>query len=381
MTDTRETGLGRAAKRALAALLAMVLGAVGGARLAPPRPVEVERRAEPARPAPAGPGFDPPPTGWVRDEDVIAANLDPVETLHFDTTPAGRAARGDEDVFLYRLVRKVNGRAAPWYPNIDQGDVGCCVGAGAKHGCDVVQATAIAAGAGFEWKPASAEVIYAGSRIDVGGGQLRGDGSVGAWARRYLKEKGGIAPMEQIGAHDLTAFSPARARQWGRTGVPPEVQAVARAHPVKGAALVTRAADVKRAVAQGYPVVVCSDVGFNDRDGSVGTRDAHGFIAPRGTWPHCMLLLGWRGGPRPGALCLNSWGDRAHGGPVWPADMPVAAFWIDEAVVDRMVRQGDSFALADVAGFPARDPDWFIRAGPDRARPRGRTPDVLSLRP
>ena len=39
--------------------------------------------------------------------------------------------------------------------------------------------TAIASGAAFEWKPASAEVIYAGSRIDVGGGQIRGDGSVG----------------------------------------------------------------------------------------------------------------------------------------------------------------------------------------------------------
>jgi hypothetical protein len=75
-----------------------------------------------------------------------------------------------------------------------------------------------------------------------------------------------------------------------------------------------------------------------------------------------MLFLAWRNGNRPGALCFNSWGDHAHAGPVWPDDMPVAAFWVDESTVDRMVKQGASFALADIAGFPARRvlPDWFV---------------------
>lgn len=308
--------------------------------------------------------------GWLRDQELIDKNLDAKQTLHFDTTPAGMAVQGDEDVFLYRAVRKVNNRGPPWYPNINQGNVGSCVGAGSKHGTDIVQATAIAQGLQFEWKPVSAEVIYSISRVDVGGGRIRGDGSVGRWACEALRT-GAMAPMERIGQYDLTSYSAARARQWGSAGVPNEVKAVAKNHPVKGAALCKSAVDVKRALMQGYPVVVCSDVGFNNSNGSVGTRDKDGFIKPRGTWPHCMCFVAWRNGGRTGALCLNSWGDTAHGGPVWPEDQPVAAFWVDEAVVQRMVSQGDSFALSDVQGFPARNPkpDWFVRvpqAGPAR---------------
>ena len=57
-------------------------------------------------------------------------------------------------------------------------------------------------------------------------------------------------------------------------------------------------------------------------------------------------------------------GDTAHRGPVWPADAPPAGFWIDSATVDRMVRQGDSYALADLQGFPTRRLDWFFGAAP-----------------
>jgi hypothetical protein len=349
-----------------------IAGAIGGWQAKPvPPPVTVEVEKEVEKPIPQLDEFTFG-MGWIQNEDVIAENRDPAKTLHFVNTPAGKVAQGDEDVFLYRAVRKAVGKAAPWYPNVNQESVGCCVGCGFKHGCDVVQATAIAAGQRFEWKAASVEVIYSISRIDVGRGQIRGDGSMGAWAAAGLKEVGALAPMEVIGSTDLSKFSPSRAREWGSRGVPAEVKAVAKGHPVKGAALVTSAVDVKRALQQGYPVAVCSNVGFNNRDGSVGTRDAQGFCVPRGTWNHCMLFLAWRNGNRPGALCLNSWGDRAHGGPVWPDDMPVAAFWIDESTVDRMVKQGDSFALADVAGFPARRviPDWFVEQRPERFRPQ-----------
>jgi hypothetical protein len=302
--------------------------------------------------------------GWVADHDQIKDNLDPEKTLQFSTTPAGKAIQaGDTDVYLWQIVRKVNNKAPPWYPNINQGSVGCCVGAGTKHACDVVQATAIASGQQFEWKPICAEVIYSVSRIQVGNSQIRGDGSTGRWAMQALRDVGAFVPMEKIGSYDLTSFSAARARQWGSgNGVPSDVLAIGKTHLVKGAALVTSAADVKKALSQGYPISVCSSIGFNNTNGTVGTRDAQGFIKPRGTWPHCMCLMGWRNGDRPGAFCLNSWGDSAHSGPTFPTDAPVAGFWIDESVVDQMVRQGDSFALSDVQGFPARKPkpDWFI---------------------
>jgi hypothetical protein len=312
---------------------------------------------------PNGAEAEPGAMGWHQDVVQIAANLDPAVTPQFDQTPAGKAAMGDDDVFLWQTVRKVNNKGAPWYPNVNQQSVGCCVGCGWKHGVDVCQATQILAGKKYEWKPVSVEAIYAASRVDIGGGAIRGDGSVGAWARDAVG-KVGVAPMEKIGDVDLTTFSPARARQWGSTGVPAVVKDFAKSHPVKATALVKSWADVKRAISQGYPVAVCSNVGFDAPDGSVGIRDANGFTAPRGTWNHCMCIIGVRSKGREGAFILNSWGDSTHRGPVWPEDAPVAGFWADANTIDRMVSQGDSFALSEAAGFPSRKIplDWFIQA-------------------
>jgi hypothetical protein len=322
-----------------------------------PAPAEKQSQAPPPEAAEYAPTF-----GWHADAEAIAANLDPRRTLHFDATPAGRAALGDGDAFLWRHVRKAAGREAPWYPNVNQQNVGCCVGCGWKHCADVCQATAIVAGQSFDFRPVSAEVIYGGSRVEVGNGRLSGDGSVGAWAKEYVSARGGVAAMQRYASADLSTFSPARARDFGRRGVPPDIAASAREHPVKSCALVKGWADAKRAVLQGYPVAVCSDQGFRME------RDSAGRCRPQGRWNHCMALIGARGAPDEGGFLLNSWGDAAHTGPVWPPDMPAAGFWADAAVLDRMLRQGDSFALADVAGFPPRKLDWFVQEN------RGLTP-------
>jgi hypothetical protein len=305
--------------------------------------------------------------GWHKDDDAIGVNLDPSKTLHFENTPAGRAVQGDEDVFLWRAVRKAAKLPDTQYPNVNQQNVGCCVGCGWKHSSDIVQATAIASGKAFEWKPISVEVIYAGSRVDVGNGRISGDGSVGAWAKDYVQNKGGIAAMQKYDSVDLSTFSPSRARAWGRSGAPSDVKAAAKEHPVKGCALVKSWDDVKKAIQQGYPVAVCSNQGFTME------RDATGKARPQGSWGHCMCVCGVRStaeGRAEGAFILNSWGDNAHTGPVWPSDMPVAGFWADASVIDRMVKQGDSFALSDVQGFPARKvlPDWFVERRKEPAR-------------
>lgn len=343
--------------RLVAILAAALLGAVGHWLGVDPRTID--------KPVPLPVPLDPPDYapvfGWHRDDAIIADNLDPAKTEQFENTPAGMAALGEDDVFLWRAVRKAAGRDGPWYPNVNQQSVGCCVGTGWKHSADVCQATAIAAGKSFEWKPVSAEAIYAGSRVDVGGGRISGDGSVGAWAKEYVSDRAGIAAMQKYASADLTTFSPTRARDWGRRGVPPDVAAAAKDHPIKGCAVVKSWPDAKRAVQQGYPVAVCSSQGF------AMERDHTGRARAEGTWMHCLSLIAVRGAPNEGGFLLNSWGDSAHTGPVWPSDAPVAGFWADAGVVDRMLRQGDSFALADVAGFPARRPDWFIRA--PRARP------------
>jgi hypothetical protein len=352
------------AVRVAVILLTALLSAITGRQISPPveyvdreKVVEVER---PVAAAAAEPPEYVPTFGWHADPEAIAANLDPARTLHFSDTPAGKAALGDEDVFLWQAVRRVNNKGPPWYPNVNQQSVGCCVGCGWKHTVDVCQAVQIAHGAPAEWRPVSVEVIYGGSRVEVGGGRIRGDGSVGAWAADFCR-RWGVVPMAKYASVDLTTFSPARARQFGSAGVPAELEGLAKEHPVKSTALVRSWADVKRSIQQGYPVAVCSDVGFDNPDGSVGTRDKDGFIRARGTWPHCMAIIGVRVSGREGGFILNSWGDSAHRGPVWPADAPAAGFWADAATIDRMVRQGDSFALSDLTGFPARKLDTFIR--------------------
>ena len=329
-----------------------------------PPPVIVERAVPVEKPdqfaALGVPNFTPT-TGWVADADAIAANLDPERTLHFSMTPAGKAALGDEDVFLWQAVRKVNNKGPPWYPNVNQQSVGCCVGCGFKHAADVCQAMQIVRGQRAEWKPISVEVIYGGSRIEVGGGRISGDGSVGSWAAKWVKDFG-VAPMERYGSYDLTTFSPARAREFGRKGVPEDIEKIARDHPVKGTALVTSWTDIKRAVQQGYPVAICSDQGFRME------RDATGRCRPQGRWMHCMCVIAVRGGRDEGGFILNSWGDNAHTGPVWPADAPTAGFWADADVLDRIAKQGDSFALSDMQGFPSRKlPNWWV-AVPARER-------------
>jgi hypothetical protein len=307
-------------------------------------------------PEPLPPGEYTPTFGWHPDAEALAINRDRTRTLHFDATPAGQAVVGDTDVFLWRYVRKAAGYdvAEAWYPNINQQNVGCCVGCGWKHCADVCQATAIANGQAFAWQPVSAEVIYGGSRVEVGGGRLSGDGSVGAWAKEYVSARGGIVPMQKFASADLSHFSPARAREFGRRGIPADIAAVAQRHPIQSCALVTRWHHAKRAIQQGYPVAICSSQGFTLE------RDATGRCRPQGVWYHCLALIGLRTTPPEGGFLLNSWGDTAHSGPVWPPDMPPAGFWADAAILDRMLQQGDSFALADVAGFPQRQLDWFV---------------------
>lgn len=348
-------------KTVLLYLLTAALGVVAARYGFPPPPVFVEVVKE--VPVVVGqPGADGAVDfGWTPPTpEQVAAAIDPEQTDQFRDTPAGKAVMGDEDVFLWKALTGMGPRGPPW---VNQKDVGCCVGCGFAHGCDVLLAVQAARNPFSEWRKVSVEAIYAGSRNEIGGGQIRGDGSIGQWAAKYLTDYG-AAEAKAYQTVDLTEFSPARAREMGRSGarLPADVVTAAKANPVKGTALVRSWDDVARALRQGYPVAVCSNVGFSGM-----TRDKDGFVRASGSWAHCMCFIAVRGGSRPGAFCLNSWGESAHGGPRWPADAPPNGFWVDSATVDRMVRQADSYALADAPGFPSRRlPDWFIHAQPAR---------------
>ena len=342
--------LGTARQKLLAAALAALATFVGylvkDFVSGPPAPA----------PTPAAPGrvesHRPPPHGfgWVNSPAAVRAVAATLPSPRFADTEAFRAAPdGPDDVYLWDACRKATGDLLPAR---DQGQVGCCVGFGTASAVEHLICVQIASGAGESYQDVAQEVVYGGSRVEIGGGRLRGDGSVGAWAAQFV-QKYGIVPRGRYGSLDLTKYSEGRCRQLGDAGLSAALEAVARDHPVKTISNVQTWDEAKAAIRNGYPVAVCSDQGFGMR------RDADGFCPPQGSWAHCMALVGVCGGKRPGGFLLNSWGPAAHTGPGGAGNPSPAGFWADAAVLDRMVRQGDSWAFSGFTGFPARNPEIY----------------------
>jgi hypothetical protein len=306
---------------------------------------------------------DPPRSfGWIDDPDSVRAVAASLPCPRFcDTEAFGAPYEGPDDVFLWDACRKVTGNLLP--PR-DQRDVGACVGFGTASAIEHLMCVQVAMGASEEYRDLAQEVIYGGSRVEIGGGVVRGDGSIGAWAARFVTQYG-VVPRSIFGRHDLRTYDVARCREYGARGVPDELEPLARQHPVKTVANVRTWDECKAAIRNGYPVAVCSSRGF------AMARDAEGFCRPSGTWMHCMTIVGIRGGSRPGAFLLNSWGPNAHTGPRGLGDPSPAGFWADAAVVDRMLRQGDSWAFSNVVGFPPRKLNWYAGRNRESGAPPG----------
>lgn len=300
-----------------------------------------------------------PSMGW--DEEMAASDqgVKPIaEALgipRFQDTPAFRATQDPGDVFLWEACKRVTGKNLP---GRNQGGVGSCVSFGTGSAIEYLMCVQIAlANRNEEFRPLAQEVIYGGSRVQVGGGRIRGDGSVGAWAAQFV-QKWGVVARGKYGSYDLSSYSESTCRQFGSKGCPKELETVARENPVKGITLVKTVDEAKKSLANGYPIAVCSNQGFSQ------TRDKDGFCQARGSWAHCMCLTGYRqSGGRKGFFVLNSWGESYFSGPVGLGDPSPAGFWAEEPVVNRMLSQGDSWAFSDLKGFPGRKLDWFLFRG------------------
>lgn len=267
-------------------------------------------------------------------------------------------------VLLHKYLERALGRIVPHYQSI-----GDCVGQGYGFGVDTLSATQIyALGRAEQFKAkASTEFIYAGSRYEIGMLEhgfrtlLRGDGSIGAFAAEFVR-KYGVLVRGVYGDIDLTKYDAGIARAWGRTGVPDELEPLAKIHPVRSYALVRTYEEARDAITNGYPVVICSNVGFNPscrKCNPGGGRDEMGFLHRCGTWWHCMCLVAVDDTMRPGCLCMNSWGPNWVGGPK-RHDQPDGSFWIDAETVNEICNQGDSFAISNYLGFPAQKIDYHL---------------------
>lgn len=298
--------------------------------------------------------------GWVKDDDAVKAVADTLPFRVFADTPAGRqAAELPDHFYQWEVYRKQDPRGPPLR---NQGPIGSCVGNGtASAAVRTLACQIVLNGTNEELKDVSVEAIYGGSRVEIGKGRLgRGDGSVGAWAAKWVQEYG-LIPAEKVTGttgkvYDLSSYDVSRCRDWGNRGVPDDLEPLAKSHPIKDITLVKTVEELKKAIAQGYGVAVCSDQGFAMQ------RDARGIAQPRGSWAHCMCFDGYHvEGGRLYFHIENSWGPSAMTGPVGWGNPDTGGFWVESATAQRMLNAGDTWALSGAKGFPARDSEWFVR--------------------
>ena len=236
--------------------------------------------------------------------------------------------------------------------------IGSCVGWGWALSCDILAACDIHLRAEHEVYGGRVleASVYAFSRVEVAGKRnLGGDGSYGGAAAKAVTKYGTLHYHIDYAGKRFTDNSGTREKEWGRDGVPDELEPFAAKHKVSAVALVTSFEDAAKAIQNGYPVAVCSMRGF-----SMTLRDG-GYLTPMGTWAHCMMFAGVKWNPRPALLCVNSWADCYDGDvdPALPTQFQKSAGWVDADTCTDMLSGEDSFALSGYSGFEPRTlPNW-----------------------
>lgn len=303
--------------------------------------------------------------GWIDNPHEVEQVLSKLEHPLFASAPGDMILDGNKNTLLYENVRAVIGQDAPQGP---QG-IGDCVSWGYGNFTNYTQCVqmslklrdaALLTATREEqneflkaegipiYEECATESVYAFSRVEVGG--QRGsysDGSVGAWAAKAMTNYGTLTRPALKRAGLDPNYDPKRAKTWGAKGVPDELEPEAKLHPFKIMSLVKSFKEAATLIQSGKPVVVCSNRGFTM------TRDKQGFCAPRGTWHHCMIFVGVRF-DRPGLCCSQSWGKNTPKGPL-DLGQPDNTFWVDENVVDYMLRQNDSFTGSEYSQYMNQD--------------------------
>jgi hypothetical protein len=302
--------------------------------------------------------MEPHAFGYVPDPEGSAAFVATLPHPTLATAAPGLHADDRKEVMLYPALLQ----CLPSWRRGSQGNVGSCVGWGASLGVDIVAACDVV----YRNEPEQVKgrtvesSLYGFSRVEARGQRVNngGDGSTGFHAAKSIRDFGCLHYGVQYGNTIIPeADKQSRDRQWGRNGVPDELEPYAK---LRRCSETTLAVDFEQAAASiqnGYPVVVCSGQGFSM------SRDEDGFCRPGGVWWHCMCFAGVRWGKRPGLLCLNSWGDSNTVGKHYPETMPKVvrncSFWVDASTCTGMLKGRDSYIYAGYSGFePTQIPDW-----------------------
>jgi intein/homing endonuclease len=230
--------------------------------------------------------------GWIAPEErdySVAKSHDEILSFSrlFGSAAWNLVGTGEKKVvLLHEALTKLCGGKFP----INMQTIGSCVGDGYAKGVELLTAVEILLRKEPELWPnflVSVEWIYGASRVIQGQGRLRNmDGALGSWAQKAVKENGTLL-RKIYGAYDLTNYSGQRIKEWGYNKFPYELEVIADEHPVQTTALVTSYEEARDAIANGYPIVVCSNQGFSSK------RDSEGFARAQGKWAHCYHPNSW----------------------------------------------------------------------------------------
>lgn len=274
--------------------------------------------------------------GWIDDggHEAIADSLPPQPQLSvLESEP-------NVPIMLYRAWYDVIGK----YPDYPAQQIGDCVSFGHGHANDLLQCIEICFSEPAEYRETDTEFIYGESR-KVSHNLGWSDGSYGAAAVKAMLTVG-VVSREMLGPDGV--YSGERAKSWGWSGPPADVEKKAGSYKLGAVARVPDWQTLVSAIWNGQPVTICSNQGFTLE------RDSQGFCRAHGTWGHCMFIAGLRF-DRPGALICQSWGPDSPSGPT-ALDQPSFSFWADKSVIEHILGYGDSWALSKAAEFVPRTP-------------------------
>lgn len=282
---------------------------------------------------------------WCDPEDV-AKLLGELPHPLFGAAAYGLFGTGEGKIALpFKNLLKFDPTFGPSERQV-QGD---CVSHATRNSVDVTRSCEIIGGQREDFVTRGAtEAIY-GSR---GHG---GEGMSCSGAARFVHQTGGILLRKKYDKYDLSQYS-AVGGSWGRSGVPDDLVKEAVKHQVKTISLINTVAQARDALANGYSISVCSNVGFSSR------RDKYGIAKRSGSWGHAMAWIGMDDSHEVHNetlfLVQNSWG-------VWNGgekrlDQPDGSFWIRQSDAEDMLSQNGSWVFSDVDGFPPRKVDWTI---------------------
>lgn len=283
--------------------------------------------------------------GWLGPEAAAAArqqlaNELPELKVEGEATPwEGRS------ISLWTFAKAVNG--GQHIPNVAQ-QIGDCVSFGNGHACEYSSAVQIQLAGEGSFHRVFKPYLYGTGRVFVGHVRSQGNGSTGAWQAAALQQYGALAEDHE----GVPAYSRTVAMQWGGPPGPPQQFVTEGKRHLVQARLVKGYDQACEALANGWAIAVCSNAGYSCREEAgrlVGRWDR--------SWAHCMCFIAYD--DREGVqmvYCLNSWGPEAHARLSYyqRTGEPPGGFWIRRSDADRMLKQGDSYAIS-FSGFQRRN--------------------------